>query len=73
MKHRKHRNIAEMVWNAVGIIGIFVSVALMLALIFIDIPAWVLFTALFLVATPMLYAIYDNYMSKKRDRLRIRK
>ena len=73
MKHKKHRNIAEMVWNAIGIIGGFICIGSILMAIFIDIPGWLVFTALFLMASPMVYWVYDNYMEKKRDRLRIRK
>ena len=73
MNHKKHRNIAEMVWNAIGIIGGVICIGSILMAIFIDIPGWLVFTALFLVASPMIYWIYDNYMTKKRDRLRIHK
>ena len=73
MNHKKHRNIAEMVWNAIGIIGGFICIGSILMAIFIDIPGWLVFTALFLMASPMLYWAYDNYMTKKRDRLRIHK
>lgn len=73
MKHKKHRNIAEMVWNAIGIIGGFICIGSILMAIFIDIPGWLVFTALFLTATPILYGFYNNYMEKKRDKLRIRK
>ena len=73
MKHKKHRNIAEMVWNAIGIIGGFICIGSILMAIFIDIPGWLVFTALFLMTTPMLYWVYDNYMTKERDKLRIRK
>lgn len=70
---KKNRNYAEMVWNAVGVIGIIVSIILMMTLIFIDIPGWMVFTALFLMMAPMFYGFYNNYMTKKRDKLRIRK
>ena len=73
MNHKKHRNIAEMVWNAIGIIGGFICIGSILMAIFVDIPGWLVFTALFLMASPMLYWVYDNYMGKKRDKLRIRK
>ena len=73
MKHKKHRNIAEMVWTAIGIIGGFISIELMLVAIFIDIPDWTLITSVFLTATPILYGLYDNYMTKERDKLRIHK
>lgn len=73
MKHKKHRNIAEMIWNAIGIVGGFICIGSILMAIFVDIPGWLVFTALFLMASPMVYWIYDNYMEKKRDRLRIRK
>lgn len=70
---KTNRNYAEMVWNAIGIIGGFICIWSILMAIFIDIPGWLVFTALFLMASPMIYWIYDNYMTKKRDRLRIHK
>lgn len=70
---KKNRNYAEMVWNAIGIIGGFICIGSILMAIFIDIPGWLVFTALFLMASPMLYWVYDNYMTKKRDKLRIHK
>ena len=70
---KKNRNYAEMVWNAVSVIGIIVSIVLMMTLIFIDVPGWMVFTALFLMMAPMFYGFYNNYMEKKRDRLRIHK
>ena len=73
MKHKKHRNIAEMIWNAIGIVGGFICIGSILMAIFVDIPGWLVFTALFLMASPMVYWVYDNYMTKERDKLRIRK
>lgn len=70
---KKNRNYAEMVWTAIGIIGGFICIGSILMAIFIDIPGWLVFTALFLMASPMFYGFYNNYMEKKRDRLRIRK
>ena len=69
----KRTSFAETIWDMVSGVGaILCGLEIGLSKIVSISAALIVFSIILAAASP-LYVIYDSYMTKKRDRLRIRK